>query len=224
MLWLLKSSSYTKSGTFQLLMLLCQRGGWICKRSWEETQPKQLIQTNLRDIQYHVTSYWTIKLVVSNYLFCLFFLFVFLPSLPLLSSFLLPFLLKYPYLNLWVLALLSFLSHPTGGVESEQKAVLYLAVHQVKPQHCEALWHEQIHSFISFSLFEVKSFTDYRENRRRRKKIRKKKVNNYCRNSYIQTGKHRLYTHCEQYLLCAACFHAYLRVIMAGNTPAFLYE
>lgn len=161
----------------------------------------------------------------SKQLLVLLILFVCFPPLP-SSPFLLPssFFIKVSLSQPMSSCTSQFLSHPTGGVESEQKAVLYLAVHQVKPQHCEALWHEQIHSFISFSLFEVKSFTDYRENRRRRKKIRKKKVNNYCRNSYIQTGKHRLYTHCEQYLLCAACFHAYLRVIMAGNTPAFLYE
>jgi len=53
---LLLSSAYTKSGTFQLVILPCQQGDWGCTGSWEGTQPGQLTPSGQRDIPYHIMS------------------------------------------------------------------------------------------------------------------------------------------------------------------------
>jgi len=54
MFYLLLSSSYTESRPFLLLTPPHQRVGWGCTRTWEETRPGQLTQTDLRDIPHHM--------------------------------------------------------------------------------------------------------------------------------------------------------------------------
>jgi len=57
---LLLSSAYSRSKTFQLLMLPCQQVDWGCTRNWEAT--RHLTQTGQGNITYHMTSRWTIEL------------------------------------------------------------------------------------------------------------------------------------------------------------------
>lgn len=54
MFLLLLSSVYSKSRTFQLLPLSCQRGGWRCSWIWVMAQPGQLIKADEKDIPQHM--------------------------------------------------------------------------------------------------------------------------------------------------------------------------
>lgn len=53
----LLSSVYSKSRTFHLLPLPCQRGRWTCSWSWVMAQPEQLIKADETDIPQHMASH-----------------------------------------------------------------------------------------------------------------------------------------------------------------------
>jgi len=62
MFQLLLRSAYTESRPFLFLRLPQRRAGWGCTRSWEGTQPGQLIAPDQRVIPCHMTSCSAMKL------------------------------------------------------------------------------------------------------------------------------------------------------------------
>lgn len=68
MFQLLQHSAYTVSSkSFPVFLILaCQRVGWVYMRSWEVTQPGQMIPTDQRDILYHMTLCSAMKALGKN--------------------------------------------------------------------------------------------------------------------------------------------------------------
>lgn len=46
MFQLLSSTACTEPRSFPFLVLCCQQGGWMCPRSWEGTEPGQIIPSH----------------------------------------------------------------------------------------------------------------------------------------------------------------------------------